>query len=65
MYSGAGLLVLATGWRVVGVTEYCNYPPKAESIEKVVDERGQTGSLAQKIKIWLLQISKGNQIYHF
>ena len=33
----------------------------AESIEKVVDERGQTGSLAQKIKIWLLQISKGNQ----
>ena len=33
----------------------------AESIEKVVDERGQTGSLAQKIKIWLLQISNGNQ----
>ena len=33
----------------------------AESIEKVVEERGQTGSLGQKIKIWLLQISKGNQ----
>ena len=33
----------------------------ASSIETVVEEKGQTGSLAQKIKVWLIQISKGNQ----
>ena len=31
-----------------------------KAIDEISDEEGQTGSLSQKIKNWLVQISKGN-----
>ena len=32
----------------------------AETIDEITEEEGQTGALSQKIKNWLIQISKGN-----
>jgi Na+/phosphate symporter len=31
-----------------------------KAIDSIVEEEGQTGSLSQKIKNWLIQISKGS-----